>query len=242
MKKGFTLAETLITLAIIGVIAAITIPGVLAHYKERVVISKLKKLQSALSSAYSLVIAEEGTPDTWGLKITFDDTVVLTEMISKYLNVTKICTEKGDEKSCGLNTQNYFLKSEYGFDDLSKANSRVVAVALADGGSIGFETYKYTNGPDALEHVWGYLRYDINGLEGPNTYGKDMFIFYLTGEGNVLPQGIESETNHSFSEQCATFGLGCTAWIIYNENMDYLKCPEKLGWNRAKSCKASPRS
>ena len=47
MKKGFTLAEVLITLGIIGIIAAMTLPSIIGHYKK-------KALQEQFKVAYSL--------------------------------------------------------------------------------------------------------------------------------------------------------------------------------------------
>lgn len=46
MRKGFTLAEVLITLGIIGVVAAITIPGLITAYKKHVIASSLKRAVS----------------------------------------------------------------------------------------------------------------------------------------------------------------------------------------------------
>ncbi len=50
--SGFTLAEVLITLGIIGVVAALTMPSVINNYKEKETIAKLKKTYSVLSQAY----------------------------------------------------------------------------------------------------------------------------------------------------------------------------------------------
>ena len=58
-KSAFTLAEVLITLGIIGVIAAITIPTIVNHYKEKVTITKLKKLNSTFQNAVNLMRQEE---------------------------------------------------------------------------------------------------------------------------------------------------------------------------------------
>ena len=32
------------------------------------------------------------------------------------------------------------------------------------------------------------------------------------------------------------YGGYCAAWVIINKNMDYLRCPDKLGWKKASSC------
>ena len=66
-KLGFTLAEVLIALAIIGIVAAVTLPTLIYNYKSRVVVTGLKKSYALLSQAISLEFIENGTPDNWGL-------------------------------------------------------------------------------------------------------------------------------------------------------------------------------
>ena len=60
MKKAFTLAEVLITLAIIGVVAAITIPSVITNTQQQEFKTGLKKAISVINSSITLNIAEEG--------------------------------------------------------------------------------------------------------------------------------------------------------------------------------------
>ncbi|MDE6138465.1 MAG: type II secretion system GspH family protein [Candidatus Gastranaerophilales bacterium] len=54
-KAGFTLAEVLITLGIIGVVAAITIPGLLTRSEQNVTVTKLERAISVLNKAYKYV-------------------------------------------------------------------------------------------------------------------------------------------------------------------------------------------
>lgn len=57
-KFGFTLAEVLITLGIIGIVAAITIPGLITKYRRSVVETKLKKFYSTMNQAIRHSIAD----------------------------------------------------------------------------------------------------------------------------------------------------------------------------------------
>ena len=65
---GFTLAETLITLVIIGVVASITLPSLWVNYQEKERIAKIKKMYSALSNAMKLVSVNGGSPDDLGVR------------------------------------------------------------------------------------------------------------------------------------------------------------------------------
>ena len=60
MKRGFTLAEVLITLLIIGVVAALTIPSVISNYQQQEFKTGLKKAVSVLNEAIQTNIAQEG--------------------------------------------------------------------------------------------------------------------------------------------------------------------------------------
>lgn len=62
-KYAFTLAEVLITLGVIGILSAITIPSLIQIYQDIVLTNKLKKGYSQISQAWHQVVAEE--PDTY---------------------------------------------------------------------------------------------------------------------------------------------------------------------------------
>ncbi|MDR1168777.1 MAG: prepilin-type N-terminal cleavage/methylation domain-containing protein, partial [Heliobacteriaceae bacterium] len=59
-QKGFTLAEVLITLGIIGIIAALTMPALISDYKEKATVAKLKKVYSIFSQVMLQAQAEHG--------------------------------------------------------------------------------------------------------------------------------------------------------------------------------------
>ena len=64
-KIGFTLAEVLITIGIIGIVAAMTIPMLISGYKKSVVVSSLQKNLSLFSQAVKLAEAKYGFTDEW---------------------------------------------------------------------------------------------------------------------------------------------------------------------------------
>ena len=60
--KGFTLAEVLITLTVIGVVAALTLPTVISHHNKKVVETKLAKFYSTMNEAIQRSIIDNGEP------------------------------------------------------------------------------------------------------------------------------------------------------------------------------------
>ena len=66
-NSAFTLAEILITIGIIGVVAAMTLPTLIGNYQKKQVISQLKKAFSEYAQAMQMAQVENGTLDTWAL-------------------------------------------------------------------------------------------------------------------------------------------------------------------------------
>ena len=93
---------------------------------------------------------------------------------------------------------------------------------------------------EILKSICGEFSVDINGNKLPNQTGKDVFYFFIAKQG-VIPAGTKDETRRwsNFSDECMATtagGVGCTAWVVYNENMDYLHCRD-LSWTGKHSCK-----
>ncbi len=104
---AFTLAEVLITLVIIGVVAAMTIPTLYAKHEEKVLTTQLKETYSLLANSYSITIKEDGLPSEWGMEKNADWSPEASEFMirqfTKYLKVRKYC----------LGTGGCFPKSNY---------------------------------------------------------------------------------------------------------------------------------
>lgn len=64
--SGFTPAEVLIPLGIIGVVAAVTKPTLVANHREKATVAKLKKSYSILNQAYLRAVGEHGDVWDWG--------------------------------------------------------------------------------------------------------------------------------------------------------------------------------
>lgn len=238
--QAFTLAEVLITLGVIGIIAAMTIPALIGNSNEKVTVSQLKKSYSTLSQAVTMAVQENGTVDTWNIG-NYGDTGKALNILTNlkpYLKITKTCT---GAVSNGCNPNNSYTLSN-GVYAWNWTNVQYRA-ELGDG------TYLYVlNGTtdctstfgstDTLKQGCGYMYVDINGDKLPNTIGRDIFLFYLM-KSSVMPVGSVNDTAFTFSSQCAkespSFGNGCTAWVLYNENSDYLKCTG-LAWGGQMTC------
>lgn len=251
-QKGFTLAETLISLAIIGVVAALTIPALVQKYQERETVSKLKKAYSVISNAYNMVIAEYGTLDTWGLSTSqwnegedpdwvepgssSDSRAKIVQRLSKYLQHNKITIAAGQGETesnyaiylnDGTILTNFFI--DYNYHGSNEGNN----------GSNCTARYGYSK---ELQQGCAQITIDLNGEKKPNQWGIDQFRFFITKYA-IVPSGTRDVQSYdSFEKRCADFNAepelnhGCAAWVLENENMDYLHC-SGLSWDGKHSCK-----
>jgi len=95
------------------------------------------------------------------------------------------------------------------------------------------------------DNVCGNIKVDINGKKGDYAFGKDVFIFDITPKG-IISTGTQLEKVFPFEEFCNKSktsyanGRSCAAWVIYNENMDYLHCDD-LSWNSKTKCDKQAR-
>lgn len=228
-RAAFTLAEVLITLGIIGVVAAMTMPSLIQNYQEKATVTKLKKCYSLVSQAYVSILNDEGGSDT----LQAGDDLEMMEKFGKYLKYQKTC---GRNKGCFPNvtyksvTGNGYSKWEDDTTDRSRA-------ILTDGTLIMFNKSAMWGGGN---YLYAQIYVDINGFKGPNQLGRDFFYFYISPE-KIVPGGAKVLEaifpDQKFDENCIQQnGYACAAWVIYNENMDYLHCKD-LSWDGKHSCK-----
>lgn len=177
-KKAFTLAEILITLTIIGVVAALTIPSLMFSTDEKQAIVGLKKAMSALDQAVDIARTEpkfqpnpkcyvlaENAPDP-------DDSSQTAQCgdlflyLKNAMQVQKYCKEDPIGGEC---------MSEYaetsgceGWNDFATKK----AFMTTDG--ISYFEYSAADGASIIG-------VDVNGLRGPNKWGFDIFSLQLTG-------------------------------------------------------------
>lgn len=89
-RKGFTLAEVLITLGIIGIIAAMTLPSVIASYKKQEAGARLKKFNSTMAQVLILSQEENGQINGWDMSLSPEK--FLRTYFAPYMKYLKINT------------------------------------------------------------------------------------------------------------------------------------------------------
>ena len=195
-KHAFTLAEVLITLGVIGVVAAMTLPIVINSYKDQVQLSLFKKIYSNISQAIRMVKAENGYYPIC-LAGNSSECLTLYEEFTKHMKVVKKCQDNAYIGGCiphYEDSNNDYIPNGCSYFKVSKVNSKSSAFVFADG-SILFSYHK-------LENSAGYngnqiFAIDINGFKGPNKWGYDLFPLAFETKNNDEINIVSSGCAHA---------------------------------------------
>lgn len=167
-KHAFTLAEMLIVIGIIGVVAALVIPSLIANYQKRVIMTQLKKAYAEISQAGVMAVAKED-----GSKFPNTKPNVNGTFINDYFKKSKDC-------GWGRYAYKECFGAEYTWDGYTASLDNLYGLGdnphciIAKAGYALCLSYPYP---------WGLL--DVNGPKGPNVFGKDTFPVIMANNGNL---------------------------------------------------------
>ena len=214
---AFTLAETLIVMGIIGVVAALTIPNLNSSTGEKEKIVKVKKLYQNMTDAVGRAQAVYGPIDEWK-QLDSTQTAQTTrfgDRLSEFMKVSK---------NCGVDTNKGCFPTSSGAV-LQDSDNTVYKMVLADGSLVGIYTY-YSGGSVSSARIY----IDIEkASKGKHYATESVFLFDI--ENNELA----FETEPVILKECATSrgglyrgapyvaAMACAGWVMLYDNMDYLK-------------------
>ena len=201
---AFTLAEVLITLGIIGIVAAMTIPTLLKNYQEKVMVTKVKQAHSQLMNAIQLYTAKNNCAN---LLCLFDVNKTSDEVaaeLASVLKTAKVCTASNNEKYCkyyDIKSNKPYLKDGvyttadgiYNYGRLYLSNGVIFQVKMntqcvftyeeiirdENGNQIGTKPVTTNN--------CGYIYVDINNIDEPNQIGADIYRYDIKATGEIVP-------------------------------------------------------
>lgn len=225
-EKAFTLAEVLITLGIIGVVAALTIPVIISKVDENIGRSEVKKAYNVLSGAIQRMVSDNnGTiwDNTSGSATT--NTNNMRDALASYLAYSNIDTFINLFPS-----ETHYYKSSTVWP--TGGISAYITFTLNDGQLLSIYSDQNCNQTAAgfgsggtQTNICAEFYMDINGKKPPNEFGKDTFSFFLTKKSNdsyqLLPFGIPADgyTCNSGSSSYLTGSHGCTYPMLMNQTM-----------------------
>ncbi len=255
-KQGFTLAEALVTIGIIGVIAALTAPPLVINNRNQAYASKLTVIASNIENAFTTTIVQENVGDLYETSLwqnaPINADVASTNIANFVGSLGRNLIISGYEKSVSSfysKVGGFYSMNNNGSKNASKlqtnfaGSSKCITLMTKNGAAVFVRTFAQPNNFDTLKnnaiangssyysHA-GDVIIDVNGIDAPNTLGRDIFWFQLAENGILFPAGGKdvarmdsagtwdsagnkySCTNANKGSSDEYKGAGCTARVI----------------------------
>ena len=245
--KAFTMAEVLITLGIIGIVAAMTFPSLLGKYRRKVLETQFKKSVSVISQAIMQTKVKLGSDK-------FVDYCILYDETGKEYSFAKDCYDAFYQNFPEIAGNKTTYMRHYNITRTNDIIKTYNGLQIADRNSlagIGQGIYETNIMPDGsfininiIEYRF-YINVDTNGQKGPNKLGHDIFIFNIDKNNDTIafnnkPQNFTEEEIEagdyeadfqkerkgnpcSFTSKQKANGIGC-AWYALRDT-----CPDGSG-------------
>ncbi len=204
------MAEVLVTLGIIGVVSAMTVPSLMQNYQRQSYVTQLHKVYNEISQAALRYQNDKNAVNLVEAGLSSQDAVY--EFITDYFKVVKTCDTFSDCFASSDDYKNLNGSSTKGFDESTRT------FILSSGAAI---RPWYLKSGDKLINVM----VDINGKKGPNIEGRDMFLLCLYNNGLIDEQGASAPLtkearDNLFTNTCqkSSTGIGGCFGKILNDN------------------------
>ena len=211
VKFGFTLAEVLITLGIIGIVAAMTIPTLISRKQKLEIETQLKETYSIIQQGLKMAENDDLALNSEVTEYTINDW--FDTYFAPYIKYSRVCYDSagcwqnfGPTKNLSGNTT-YISRTGIGI------GANIVTIKLTNGSNLILDSY----GVKDLKQYMGLnvsheslvIIIDANGDKRPNIIGKDIFFSVLTDKG-LVPVGVD-ESNDTLNKNCSATATGVNA-------------------------------
>ena len=207
-KRGFTLAEVLITLGIVGVVAALTAPALVMSSRNEANAARLSTVVSNMENAFQTAIAQEGADNLYGTSLwDFGGANHLEEndagipqfvgRLGQYMILNGYKNNQTDFYGNGVQTYamsdtgGVGVSSEIRFSPfvIETKNGAAIFIRARRNNNLAAQKIAAINEGCTLYTTAAEVAIDVNGKNGPNVYGRDIFFFRLGENGVLYPLG-----------------------------------------------------
>lgn len=224
IKLAFTLAELLIVIGIVGIIAESTIPTLISDFQKQLTVVQLQKTFSVISQAYQNAQIEMGSSLNWSPPAADWDYAAAKTWWNTYFtpyanfSVAKSCTNV-NRYECWPSDAKYL-------NNTSLAATDNLYFILSDGSIIRL---------DAGDSTRGFIYVDINGFKKPNIVGRDIFLIVIYFKAGYV-DFFSKTTSRSYlltgagGQSCSKpAGNGLTCGMLIH--LDGWKIESEYPWN-----------
>ena len=212
-KIAFTLAEVLVTLGIIGVVSAMTVPSLMQNHQRKTYVTQLHKVYNELSQAALQYMTDKNAINLTEAGLI--DGNAIDAFMKKYFKIVQDCnTDTADciatdyKKMDGTSSKPFTDDEKYDFKHYILANGSLISLGAVS-------TYQIQ------------IHLDINGKKGPNILGRDTFALNLFSNGVIDDDCAQAPCStdvreDNFEKYCissTTSWWGCFGKIL-NDNWE----------------------
>ncbi len=222
--NGFTLAEVLVTLGIIGVVSAMTIPTLMQNHQRKVYVTQLHKVYNELSQAIESYTASKNAISLKEARVT--DATGIANFVSSQFKTVQVCDDKATP--CFGSSYSTISGTAMNTDVFNPNSSNGYCFTAAGGYSICLAI----NGNLIQTYI------DVNGAAPPNIAGRDFYVVGISTTQNLVDgftvifaivlyeftgQDVnsidKSALREEYAKNCESNGLGCFDKIL-NDNWE----------------------
>lgn len=212
-EKAFTLAEVLITLGIIGIVAAMTLPTLTKKYQDKVMLTQVKRAYSDIENALRLYAAQNYCSDITCISDTSGTSEELLKRLYTSFNGGTYCSKTENKGICKYTLVKGYSPTNNGYGQTAYSDSFRAPFFVSASGS-AYQVLQYNQCPrtvqanvtddkgnyvldengqplteDIINDVCAVIYFDANGVnKGPNQYGADVFqVRILSSSKNLSP-------------------------------------------------------
>lgn len=213
---AFTLVEILITLGIIGIVSAMTLPVLMTNIRKHQTETALVKAVSTLKQV--LKMSEQANGNISALDTdTISQKDFIKQYIQPYMKVSELCnpiTQCGYTTSVVLTWK--YLNGQYGAYSNPNHGGRTPFL-VADGILYSISFFAKDSGFLSIDNN-NVIIIDINGAKPPNTFGKDVFFLYRRTDIDEISTYGYDKTDAEVKNNCSKNGSGlyCATLIMRN--------------------------
>ena len=195
-RMAFTLAEVLIALTVIGIVASLTVPSLISSVNDQQLKVAWKKEFSVLNQASLQMMKDTGGT----LGSNFTGSTDMKNQYAQYLNVTKTCDAGQSFGNC------WHTSWKYG-NNATDVDGNYGGIILSDGAMLLLWSLGNCTWSISTPKACGWIKIDVNGVKGPNIDGKDIFAVAI------------------YDNKIQPFGGSLTTWdspLGFSNSADYL--------------------
>ena len=227
--KAFTLAEVLVTLGIIGVVSAMTVPALMQNHQKKTYVTQLHKVYNELQQAFLQFRTDKNAVSLSEAGLTSQTEV--NNFLKTYFKTVTVCEKL--EPPCIPNSEYRNLNgasvSSGGVENVKNWWGNVNCAVLGSGASVCIEAL---SGHTSNNVKWSHILVDTNGMKGPNIGGRDVFFLAYFENGTIdeewvvptcnslkictLPADAKDIRENHFNSQCksSTRFQGCFGKLL----------------------------